>query len=392
MVVLNTCCIRENADQRLYGTLGRLKELVDAKPGLQIAVGGCLAQKDRERIQEKVGWVDVVFGTHNLTSAPGLLRRATTEGPVMEILDAPAPESGSNPLLGPRRRARGAVRGVGQHPDRVRQLLRLLHRAVGARSGGQPARRRHRGGGGAARPRRGDRGDAAGPERQLLRPRHHEAAARCSPICSAPSVRWTASGGSASPARTPRTCGPETIAAMAETPEVCEQLHLPLQSGSDTVLRAMRRGYTAQRYLERLRRGPRRHRRPGSDDRHHCRVPGRDGGGLRGHAGRVRRGRLRRRVHLHLLAAPGDESGRHGGRLRAPGCRRRTLRAPQDGGGPLARWPGTRPASAAARKRWSKGSAGATSRCSPAAPGRGSSSTSRPGRRPGHRRPVRWPG
>ena len=80
VVVLNTCCIRENADQRLYGTLGRLKELVDAKPGLQIAVGGCLAQKDRARIQEKVGWVDVVFGTHNLTSAPGLLERARTEG------------------------------------------------------------------------------------------------------------------------------------------------------------------------------------------------------------------------------------------------------------------------------------------------------------------------
>ena len=101
VVVLNTCCIRENADQRLYGTLGRLKELVDAKPGLQIAVGGCLAQKDRERIQEKVGWVDVVFGTHNLTSAPGLLRRAETEGPVMEILDAPRTGVGEQPAPGP---------------------------------------------------------------------------------------------------------------------------------------------------------------------------------------------------------------------------------------------------------------------------------------------------
>src|SRR5277367_4424796 len=101
VVVLNTCCIRENADQRLYGTLGRLKELVDAKPGLQIAVGGCLAQKDRELIQEKVGWVDVVFGTHNLTSAPDLLRRATTEGQVMEILDAPDPETITNHLMAP---------------------------------------------------------------------------------------------------------------------------------------------------------------------------------------------------------------------------------------------------------------------------------------------------
>src|SRR5260370_16425325 len=99
VVVLNTCCIRENADQRLYGTLGSLKELVDAKPGLQIAVGGCLAQKDRERIQEKVGWVDVVFGTHNLTSAPELLPRARTEGPGMDILDAPPPPPRPNPLL-----------------------------------------------------------------------------------------------------------------------------------------------------------------------------------------------------------------------------------------------------------------------------------------------------
>jgi len=100
VVVLNTCCIRENADRRLYGTLGRLKELVDRKPGLQIAVGGCLAQKDREVIQQKVEWVDVVFGTHNLASAPGLLRRARDEGPVMEILDAPAPEGPADHLLG----------------------------------------------------------------------------------------------------------------------------------------------------------------------------------------------------------------------------------------------------------------------------------------------------
>ena len=78
VVVLNTCCIRENADQKLYGTLGSLKALVDVKPDLQIAVGGCLAQKDRELIQQKVGWVNVVFGTHNLGSAPGLLRRAAS--------------------------------------------------------------------------------------------------------------------------------------------------------------------------------------------------------------------------------------------------------------------------------------------------------------------------
>ena len=139
VVVLNTCCIRENADQRLYGTLGRLKELVDAKPGLQIAVGGCLAQKDRERIQEKVGWVDVVFGTHNLTSAPGLLRRARDRGPGHGDPRRAGARVGHQPAARSRRGARAALCGVGQHPDRVRQLLRLLHRAVGARSRGRAA-------------------------------------------------------------------------------------------------------------------------------------------------------------------------------------------------------------------------------------------------------------
>ena len=88
VVVLNTCCIRENADNRLYGTLGHLKSLKDRRPGMQIAVGGCLAQKDRDIVQERAGHVDVVFGTHNLASAPALLKQARLTGEsVMEILE-----------------------------------------------------------------------------------------------------------------------------------------------------------------------------------------------------------------------------------------------------------------------------------------------------------------
>jgi tRNA-2-methylthio-N6-dimethylallyladenosine synthase len=251
VVVLNTCCIRENADQRLYGTLGRLKELVDAKPGLQIAVGGCLAQKDRERIQEKVGWVDVVFGTHNLASAPGLLTRSRDEGPLMEILDAPSPESATNPLLGS-----DAVREVPYaawvniqtgcdnscafcivpsvrgpevsrpFEDLVAEVELLAGRGVtevtllgqNVNSYGRDLTRR--------RPLFADLLRAVGAVEGIGR------------------VRFTSPH--------PKDLRPETIAAMAETPEVCEQLHLPLQSGSDRVLAAMRRGYTAQRYLDRL--------------------------------------------------------------------------------------------------------------------------------------------
>ncbi len=251
VVVLNTCCIRENADQRLYGTLGRLKELVDAKPGLQIAVGGCLAQKDRERIQEKVGWVDVVFGTHNLASAPGLLRRSRTEGALMEILDAPAPQSGSEPLLGP-----GAVRELPyaawvniqtgcdnscafcivpsvRGPEVSRPLDEVVAEAeLLARRGVTEVTLL------------GQNVNSYGRDITRRRPLFAELLRAVGAVEGIGRIRFTSPH--------PKDLRPETIEAMADTPEVCEQLHLPLQSGSDRVLRAMRRGYTAQRYLERL--------------------------------------------------------------------------------------------------------------------------------------------
>src|SRR5437660_3530870 len=86
VVLLNTCCIRENADNRLYGNLGHLRALKERRPELQIAVGGCLAQKDRGLIQQRAPHVDAVFGTHNVGRAADLLRRARVEGPLMEIL------------------------------------------------------------------------------------------------------------------------------------------------------------------------------------------------------------------------------------------------------------------------------------------------------------------
>ncbi|HEX2171523.1 MAG TPA: tRNA (N6-isopentenyl adenosine(37)-C2)-methylthiotransferase MiaB, partial [Dehalococcoidia bacterium] len=100
LVVFNTCCVRENADNKFYGHLGELKALKRRRPELQIAVGGCLAQKDRELIQQRAGHVDVVFGTHNLRRAVDLLERARLDGPVMEILE----ESEAFPSALPARR------------------------------------------------------------------------------------------------------------------------------------------------------------------------------------------------------------------------------------------------------------------------------------------------
>jgi tRNA-2-methylthio-N6-dimethylallyladenosine synthase len=251
IVVLNTCCIRENADQRLYGTLGKLKQLVDANPGLQIAVGGCLAQKDRERIQEKVGWVDVVFGTHNLASAPGLLRRARREGPVMEILEAPQPHQPADADLAP-----GAVRAVPYAAwvniqtgcdnscafcivpaVRGPEVSRPFDDIVGEAE--MLARRGVR-----ELTLLGQNVNSYGRDLTKRRPLFADLLRAVGAVEGIERVRFTSPH--------PKDLRPETIGAMAETPAVCEQLHLPLQSGSDRVLRAMRRGYTAERYLEKL--------------------------------------------------------------------------------------------------------------------------------------------
>ena len=89
LVVFNTCAVRENADNRLYGNLGNLRNVKNAHDGMQIAVGGCLAQKDQDVIVEKAPWVDVVFGTHNIGSLPTLLERARhNERAEVELLEA----------------------------------------------------------------------------------------------------------------------------------------------------------------------------------------------------------------------------------------------------------------------------------------------------------------
>ena len=248
VVVLNTCCVRENADNKLYGHLGHLKSLKAARPDLQIAVGGCLAQKDRELIQARAGHVDVVFGTHNLHAAPALLDRARTCGPVMEILE----EAEAFPSALPARRDVAhsawvtiqigcdntcafcivpAVRGKEQSRrmgDVVREIEELAADGVSEITLlGQNVNSYGRDlGAGQYRPRFAD----------LLR--------AVDAVPGIRRVRFTSPH--------PKDLRPETIAAMAECESVCEHLHLPLQAGSDRTLARMHRGYTAARYLERL--------------------------------------------------------------------------------------------------------------------------------------------
>jgi len=261
VVVLNTCCIRENADNKLYGTLGHLKSLKDRRPGLEIVVSGCLAQKDRESIRERAPHVDVVFGTHNVHRATELLHRSREEGPLTEILDATvADDHELFPSAVPARRDEGhaawvtiqigcdnscafcivpAVRG----PEISRPYDRLLDEvaALAARGVtevtllGQNVNSYGRDLTLAAR-RRG--------EDVRVRPLFADLLRDVGAVEGIRRVRYTSPH--------PKDLRPETIAAMAETPAVCNHLHLPVQSGSDRVLALMHRGYTADRYLEKL--------------------------------------------------------------------------------------------------------------------------------------------
>ena len=262
IVVLNTCCIRENADNKLYGTLGWLKPWKEQRDGRQIVVAGCLAQKDRDLVRHKAPWVDVVLGTHNVHRTAELVDHARTNGPITEILDeAVLDDQAMFPSALPGA-PRDHLQRLGHDSDRLRQLVRLLHRAGRARRRDQPTVRRGRRRGRPARVGGCQRGHAAWSERQQLRPGSAAVGApgrrhRGSPAAD---VRGAARSGRRRRRHPPRPLHQPASEGHAHrdvrsdggNAAVCEHLHYPLQSGSDRVLAAMHRGYTAQRYLERL--------------------------------------------------------------------------------------------------------------------------------------------
>jgi tRNA-2-methylthio-N6-dimethylallyladenosine synthase len=243
VVVFNTCAVRENADNRLYGNLGHLAAQKRRHPGMQIAVGGCLAQKDRAGIVARAPWVDVVFGTHNLAALPALLERARVEHEAQVEL-AEALQTFPSNLPTRRESAYSAWVSIsvgcdntctfcivpslrGREEDRrpgdvLAEIEMLVDQGVvevtllgqNVNSYGRSF---------------GDR-YAFG---KLLR--------ACGDIAGLDRVRFTSPH--------PRDFSDDVIEAMAQTANVMPALHMPLQSGSDAVLRAMRRSYRAERYL-----------------------------------------------------------------------------------------------------------------------------------------------
>ncbi|GAA3694869.1 tRNA (N6-isopentenyl adenosine(37)-C2)-methylthiotransferase MiaB [Arthrobacter ginkgonis] len=243
VVVFNTCAVRENADNKLYGNLGRLAPIKERRPGMQIAVGGCLAQKDRETILRKAPWVDVVFGTHNVGSLPALLERARhNQEAQLEILEALEVFPSTLPTrrdsihsgwvsisvgcnntctfcIVPSLRGKERDRRPGEILAEVEALV--ADGAIEVTLLGQNVN--------SYGVEFGDR-LAFG---KLLR--------ACGAIEGLERVRFTSPH--------PAAFTDDVIDAMAETPNVMPVLHMPLQSGSDKVLKDMRRSYRSKKFL-----------------------------------------------------------------------------------------------------------------------------------------------
>src|SRR3954447_6568203 len=252
VVVFNTCAVRENADNKLYGNLGHLAPVKAARPGMQIAVGGCLAQKDRATITAKAPWVDVVFGTHNIGSLPALLERARVqEEAQVEILESLEVFPSTLPTRRESAYAAWVAVSVGCNNTCTFCIVPALRgREKDRRPGDILAEVQALVSEGVLEVTLlGQNVNAYGVEfgdrfafGKLLR--------SCGEIKGLERVRFTSPH--------PRDFTDDVIAAMAETPNVMHQLHMPLQSGSDPVLKAMRRSYRREKYLgiiERVRAG-----------------------------------------------------------------------------------------------------------------------------------------
>jgi tRNA-2-methylthio-N6-dimethylallyladenosine synthase len=243
LVLFNTCAIRENADNRLYGTLGQMKALKDRRPELRIAVGGCQVQKDGALVLEKAPWVDVAFGTFSVAQLPRLLKeREATGVPAFEfaeqteVFPSALPARRNNPFhawvsvsvgcdnacsfcIVPYVRGKQVSRRLWDVLDEARALVEdgvveitLLGQNVNTY---------------------GRDLDGRALFAELLR--------ALDEIDGLRRVRFTSPH--------PHDFTPAVIDAMASSRVVCEHIHFPLQSGSDRVLARMRRSYRSERYL-----------------------------------------------------------------------------------------------------------------------------------------------
>jgi tRNA-2-methylthio-N6-dimethylallyladenosine synthase len=251
VVVLNTCTIRENADQKLYGYLGALRSIKLRRDGMQIAVGGCMAQKDKELIHERAAWVDVVFGTHNTHRVVDLLDHAVEWGPVTEILEKTTSVDDLPSYLPAHRESpfsAWVTITIGCNNSCTFCIVPIVRGAeISRRPGDILQEVRNLAANGVSEVTLlGQNVNSYGRDLELngRKPLFADLLRRTGEVEGIRRIRYTSPH--------PKDFREDVAEAMAETPAVCEQMHLPLQSGSDRILAAMHRGYNAERFLKKL--------------------------------------------------------------------------------------------------------------------------------------------
>ncbi len=247
VVVLNTCAVRQNADDRLYGNLGRLLPVKERNPRMRIVVAGCLAQKDRGQIQRRAPWVDVVVGTHALPNVLDLLRAAERDGPQMDVREYTEVFPSALPArrevrhhawvsvsVGCDNRCTFCIVPLVRGPQRSRALGDVLAEVQALAADGvvevtllgQNVNTYGR-----------DLTVPGSPRKPLFA----DLLRAVDDVEGIRRIRFTSPH--------PHDFTPDVIEAMSESVHVCEHIHFPLQSGSDRVLRRMRRSYRSARYL-----------------------------------------------------------------------------------------------------------------------------------------------
>ena len=249
ILFVNTCTIRENADDKLYGTLGHLKKWKGEKLNRKLLVGGCAAQKDKELVRKRAPWVDVVIGTHNLTNIVNLLNQSEDWGPVTEVID----EIESLPTDAPSIRESevsawltiqigcnnsctfcivSSVRG----PEISRRPSDIVNEATAMVESGVKEITLL-----------GQNVNSYGRDLRIngaARPYFTELLNELNEIDDLKRIRFTSPH--------PKDFKEDTLKAVDRLNKVTNQIHMPLQSGSNKILRKMQRGYTQEKYLEKV--------------------------------------------------------------------------------------------------------------------------------------------
>ena len=249
VVYVNTCTIRENADNRMYGNLGQLKAIKDLNPGMMLVVGGCAAQKDRDLVRKKAPWVDVVMGTHNLDRVLDLMDHAEQWGPITEVVDELQAMPSSLPVRRELEHSAWVTIQVGCNNTCTFCIVPSVRGVEVSRRPGDIVREVERlaADGVVEVTLLGQNVDTYGRDLAIdgrRRPIFAELLRRVGAVPGIRRVRFTSPH--------PNDFREDVARAMVETEAVCEQLHFPLQSGSDRILAAMHRGYHRRKYMERL--------------------------------------------------------------------------------------------------------------------------------------------